>query len=124
MTSSIWRDAPMTAEREDELLETIQGMQKASNAFYAAAIQLHCHPFIEFTGMLNQYIQMCRAALGGGIDFTGLNTHSGRGLPMSRIDSDYIFEKFDCIYGPSLRSMPDAVDSFTEALHLTRNDNQ
>lgn len=118
----IYRDQPMSDKRREELKETLQQMQKLSDDFYLRTIQLYCHPFIEFTGFLNQYIQMCRRTLESGVDFTELNGHSGRGLAMDEIDADYIFEKFNCIFGPSMQKVPNIVDIFTKSLHLTSND--
>lgn len=41
------------------------------------------HPFIEFTGLMNEYIVMCENALAQGIDFTETSIHGdGKPLPM------------------------------------------
>lgn len=73
-------------------------MRQASNAFYAAATQIGNHPFIEFTGLMNEYIQCCERAHEDGIDFTQCSKHSGQLLPMEPHEIDYINEKLECIF--------------------------
>lgn len=76
----------------------LERMQQASNAFYGAAVQIGCHPFIEFTGLLNEYIQICVRAQEQNIDFTQCNTHSGVNLPMRHYEVDYVNQKLECIF--------------------------
>jgi hypothetical protein len=90
----------------------LQEMEKASNEFYNRAVKIKCHPFIEFTGFMNEWIKLARKAHDAGIDFTQANTHSGQALPMQWYEAGYIGEKFDCIFGPSLRSDPKLLRSF------------
>jgi len=78
-------------------------MRAASSAFYRDAQRIGCHPFIEFTGLLNEYIQLCERALAQGQDFTGTSIHgSGKPLPMQEFNRAYLNEKLECIYGRSL----------------------
>jgi len=42
--------------------EKLDAMAQASGAFYAAAIRIGNHPFIEFTGLMNEYIKICADA--------------------------------------------------------------
>ena len=89
-----------------ELLAMISQMQAASNEFYRAALRIGCHPFIEFTGLMNEYIQMCREALTQGQDFTETSIHgSGQPLPMKEHHRAYLTEKLECIYGYSLEAI-------------------
>lgn len=81
-------------EREEALVK----MRTASRAFYAAAVRIGNHPFIEFTGLLNEYIKACEEAHERGIDFTECNTHSGCELPMAPHMINYVNEKLECIY--------------------------
>jgi hypothetical protein len=76
----------------------LQKMRSASSAFYAAAVQTGCHPFIEFTGLMNEYIKCCEQAHKAGLDFTRCNTHSGHELPMKSFEIDYVNEKLECIF--------------------------
>ncbi len=82
----------------DELKEMLVGMRKASDSFYAAAVQIGNHPFIEFCGLMNEYIGGCREALQKGIAFPNCNTHSGTNLPLHEYQLDYINEKLECIF--------------------------
>ena len=66
----------------EEREEILKKMKQASNVFYAMATGTGCHPFIEFTGLMNEYIKMCEDAHAKGIDFTQCNAHSGQALPM------------------------------------------
>lgn len=80
-------------------------MTDASNRFYARATRIGCHPFIEFTGLMNEYIKLCRNALERGIDFTETSVHGGKALPMQSYERDYLSEKLECIYGTSLEAI-------------------
>jgi hypothetical protein len=60
----------------EEREECLRAMQAASNAFYAAATRCGNHAFIEFTGLMNEYIQLCWEAHRNGIDFTRASVHS------------------------------------------------
>ena len=82
------------AEREQAIID----MQNAASAFYIAAINIGNHPFIEFTGLMNEYIKLCGEAHNNGLDFTECNTHSGKHLPMHDYEVRYINEKLECIF--------------------------
>lgn len=84
-----------TKEEGDEILRS---MQQTSDAFYRSAVAIGCHPFIEFTGLMNEYIKACTAAHEDGIDFTECNTHSGIELPMLDYQVAYVNEKLECIF--------------------------
>lgn len=73
-------------------------MRLASHAFYGLAIQTGCHPFIEFTGLMNEYIKCCERAHEQGIDFTACNAHTGNALPMKSFEVAYVNEKLECIF--------------------------
>jgi hypothetical protein len=85
----------------EELAAMIKQMQQASNIFYSLASRIGNHAFVEFTGLLNEYIKLCEAALAQGIDFTACNIHLGRSLPVEDYQAAYLAEKLACIYGPS-----------------------
>lgn len=80
----------------------IAGMENASNRFYLAATQIGNHAFIEFTGLMNEYIKICAQTMKGGQDFTAANTHVGGSLKIEPYNIAYLLEKLDCIYGPSI----------------------
>jgi hypothetical protein len=86
------------AEREVMLDQ----MRRASDAFYYLAARTHCHPFLEFTGLMNEYIGLCQKAHALGIDFTMTSIHTGKALPIEDHHIAYLGEKLGCIYGSSL----------------------
>lgn len=90
-------EALPTVETVD-LDAVLQQMRIVSRGFYAQAIAIGNHPFIEFTGLMNQYIRACEQAAAAGIDFTQCNTHSGQDLPLLGHQVDYINEKLECIF--------------------------
>lgn len=93
----------MQTYSREELRAMIDKMHAASNAFYGAAIEIGNHAFVEFTGLLNEYITLCEKALANGQDFAVANTHSGESLPMQPHHVMYLGEKLNCIYGAALR---------------------
>lgn len=97
----------MTTERKQELEQVLVNMRAVSNNFYAGAQGCGNHAFLEFTGLMNDYIEVCRDSLNAGIDFTAANTHSGVALRLLPFRAAYLSEKLDCIYGPALRQSPE-----------------
>lgn len=84
----------------EEEKTAIAAMRAASSRFYAAATATGVHAFIEFTGLMNEYIQICEKNPG----FMHANTHSEQPMAMADHEAAYLAEKLDCIYGPSLRA--------------------
>lgn len=82
--------------------EMIQLMDRISSEFYGKATFAGVHAFIEFAGLMNEFIQVCRAAQADGMDFTQANTHTGNALPFMEHNARYLAEKLNCIYGPAL----------------------
>lgn len=81
-----------------QLQSMIHHMRSTSNDFYGAAVDIGNHPFIEFTGLINEYIDCCQQALNKGVDFTECSTHSGKELPMMDHQVKYTNEKLECIF--------------------------
>jgi hypothetical protein len=46
----------------DERAQALLQMQRTADAFYRSAVAVGNHPFIEFAGLMNEYIQACRCA--------------------------------------------------------------
>ena len=95
-------------ESEDYTPEERAGMlarmDSAISAFYRNAASAGCHTLIEFTGLMVDYFNACTAAHHRGEQFAFASTHSGKSLPFDPHQFEYMAEKLDCIYGPSLRS--------------------
>jgi len=95
-----------------ELQGMIDRMHEVSDAFYAGAFRAGCHGFIEFCGLMNEYIKVCQQSLDGGVDFSSANTHSEKPLVVHGYNINYIVEKIDCIFGPTIRANPEARAAF------------
>jgi len=87
---------------DEELAEMINKMKRVSDAFYRPAANSGNHAFIEFTGLMNEYIAVCQNTMAKGRDFTACNTHVGQPLIAEEYQIRYLAEKFDCIFGPML----------------------
>ena len=81
-----------------ERVTAIAAMKAASDIFYAGAVRIGNHPFIEFCGLMNEYIKACESAHKAGIDFSECSAHSGQPLPMESYMIDYVNEKLHCIF--------------------------
>jgi hypothetical protein len=87
--------------------QALEKMRAASGNFYFAATRTNCHAFIEFTGLMNEYIKVCeRMTAQGDTSWMTANTHSGLPLKMESYELDYLSEKLDCIYGPTMEATP------------------
>lgn len=87
--------------------EALDKMRAASSNFYTAATYTNCHAFIEFTGLMNEYIKICeRMTREGDTRWMMANTHSGVPLKMEAFELNYLAEKLDCIYGPTIEATP------------------
>ena len=82
----------------EELAKMIEQMKALSDMFYLNVTHIGNHPFIEFTGLMNEYIKVCANALEAGIDFSECNTHKSFKLPMEPFEKAYINEKLECIF--------------------------
>lgn len=100
----------LTEERRLELEDIIRQMKAASNIFYSTAVKIGVHQFIEFNGLLTEYINVCRRMLSSGIDF---QTNQQRPLPENM---HYVAEKLECIWGAALAN-PELMTSFLCGLH-------
>lgn len=79
--------------------ETLQAMRLASDVFYSLAAQSQCHAYLEFTGILNEYIKICEENLARGIDFREENVHKGSSkIVIKDYQIDYMNEKLMCIF--------------------------
>ena len=83
------------AERETAL----QRMDEAIGRFYGTAVNIGCHPFIEFAGVMTAYVKSCRRAHENGIDFNDCSRRTGMNLPIESVEIDYLAEKLACIFG-------------------------
>jgi hypothetical protein len=96
--------------------QILSRMQEVVTGFYGAAQRTGCHGFLEFCGVMGEYLAVCREAHKNGIDFTQANTHSGQALPIQTFHANYLAEKLNCIYGPSLIQDEAVRDAFISRL--------
>lgn len=110
-------DSPQTPE------EILQAMEIAANNYYREAIATNCHTFIEFTGLINEYIKICERNLKQrGVDFTKTSAHCP-GEPKLQIEGwelDYINDKLRCIF-PNLQlvEIKDTLEAQTDEAYNT-----
>jgi hypothetical protein len=78
-------------------------MKNASDMFYLNAVNAGNHAFIEFTGILNEYLKICQDLHAAGIDFTQCNRHTGKGLEIQQFQVDYLNEKLECIFNGRIK---------------------
>jgi len=91
----------------EERREKLAAMSRASAAFYASAFQIGVHGFIEFCGLMNEFIDLCRDAEAQGIDWMHANVHSDAHLPFAPHHIAYLSEKLACIYGRRIQLVDD-----------------
>lgn len=92
----------MMAYTRPELEAMLVKMRAASSIFYTLATDTGVHPFIEFTGLMNEFIKICKDSLEAGINFPFANTHTGTALAAQEYHIEYIWTKLDCIFGPTV----------------------
>ena len=92
-------DRPTFEYTVEERAAMLRRMRGASDYFYSMAVRIGVHAFIEFTGLMNEFIKLCEEAHEKGIDFTMANVHSGQHLPFQPHHIAYVYEKLECIYG-------------------------
>jgi len=90
-------------ETPEERREILRRMHAASNNFYAAAARAGCHAFIEFTGLMNEFIKLCETAEAQGIPWVRANVHGDVHLPFKPHHIEYLSEKLECIYGKRIQ---------------------
>lgn len=96
------RDAmrqPINDYTPAERAEILTRMRAVSDTFYAGAARAGCHAFIEFCGLMNEFIKLCHEAERSGIDWLRADVHGGEHLPFAPHHIEYLNEKLECIYG-------------------------
>jgi len=99
-----------------ELKDMLKKMRAATLAFYPAAVSTGVHTFIEFTGLMNEFLRICEQSDAEDVDFASASTHTGKPLVVYPYNADYIVEKLDCIFGPSIKSSPEVRAAFAKLL--------
>lgn len=93
---------------ESELRAITADMTQIADVFYMlcskAGFAHKCHPFLEFTGLMREYIHGCNMLIREGKDFRRSSGHALKESAVLPIDIRYISEKLNCIFGPTLRA--------------------
>lgn len=88
--------------------DTLATMHAIADQFYCAAVRQPCHAFIEFAGLMNEYIKICAE----NDHFLAANRHTGVPMQVPSFRIDYIREKLECIFSPfanvNIASLPAA----------------
>jgi hypothetical protein len=98
-----------------ERAKMLERMDAAIDQFYRSAASSGCHTLIEFTGLMADFLNACRAAHEQGRQFAFASAHTGDPLPFVPHQFAYMAEKLDCIYGPALR-VAENRDAFVRSL--------
>jgi dihydrodipicolinate reductase len=94
----------------EERAALLQRMRQAKDTFYSAAVSIGVHQFVEFAGLIYEYIEICETTHQQGRDFA-----TGTPLAMKEHHAIYLAEKLDCIYGPEFAANPALRTAFVEA---------
>lgn len=100
----------------EELATMLEKMKAVCQTFYWQAANTGCHTFIEFTGLMNEFIKVCEQSAAAGVDFANASTHTGKPLVVYTYNAAYIVEKLDCIFGPTIKSSPEVRAEFAKIL--------
>lgn len=102
-------------------LDVVDRMSRTVSAFYVALFQQgvgsYCHSFIEFVGLMSEYLKIVHRLAEAGEDLQSFNVHSGK--TFSGIQDHevlYLAEKLGCIFAPMLRGRPELRPLFVRAL--------
>lgn len=107
-------------ETPEERKKILKRMKAASDVFYAMAASAGCHAFIEFAGLMNEFIKLCHEAEAQGIPWTHSNVHTGIRLPFKPYHIEYLNEKLECIYGRRLENYEASQDTRSLAVDERR----
>jgi hypothetical protein len=101
----------MTTQKSDwsaeERAALIKQMTHAKDVFYGLAARAGHHQFLEFAGLMHEYIKLCAEAHEAGHDFYS--------LPMQEHHAAYIGQKLECVYGPTIAHDPALTAAFLSA---------
>jgi rubrerythrin len=109
--SQMKRKPVQTEYTSEELDAMLDQMQEVAKRFYSGAVSIGFHQFVEFAGFLNEFIKICTKARERGIDFATTSV-----LPINSHHAEYIAEKLNCIFGPSLLESKELRDAFIDRL--------
>lgn len=91
--------------------EAIAEMKAAAARFYAAAVRIGQHQFIEHAGLMNEHIKLLErvASEPGGCVWESTPQ-------VATYEARYLGEKVHCIYGEAFERNPEAFAAFVRAV--------
>lgn len=101
----------MFDEIKDKNADRLSRMQIASANFYGEAQRTDKHQFLEFNGLLTEYIKLLREMHNDGQDFVSNDV-----LPMKTYNAEYIAEKLNCIFGETFLAKKEVREAFIASL--------
>jgi len=102
---------------KEERQGMLRRMAEIADAFYWSAFVARVHSFIEFAGLMNEFIKLCSEAEVQDIDWTQSNVHSQAAtLPMQTWHAQYLGEKFGCIFAGTFARKPELMKIFLAAM--------
>ena len=101
----------MNDEQRAENQNSLDRMEQASAVFYRMAQDTKKHQFLEFNGLLAEYIKLLKVLHTEDKDIVESDN-----LPMKDYNAAYLAEKLDCIYGATFLEKPEIRDAFIAAL--------
>lgn len=97
--------------------ETLARMEHARAVFYRLAVSTGVHQFVEFAGLMAEYIKICRESPPAADMVSAV---VGDGLSMRAHHAEYLAEKLDCIYGSAFRRSAELRGIFARFFDLER----
>jgi len=99
-----------------ELTDMAAAMRRVANGIYPQLVACGRHPFIEFCGLMQKYVDVCERAAERGIQFPFASGHCDTPLPVEPHDLLYLAEKLECIFAPMVAAKDRARAVFAKAL--------
>lgn len=89
---------------DESPIETVRELRSVVGAFYFELFERNvgtvAHAFIEFCGVMNEYLKIAGDLAVLGVDFRQLNKHTGAVAEVEPYRIQYLGEKLDCIFSP------------------------
>ena len=88
-----------TREEQEKMIRV---MKEISTRFYCDAAATGNFQFVQFTGLINEFVKICEETMKAGIDFNECTGAFGRELVIQPYNIEYIREKLLRIYGENI----------------------
>lgn len=106
-------DRPYSIE---DLLKICRKMDAVVEKIYPMMTSCEVHPFVEFNGLMREYVVICRILARSGVAFPFASNHGTMAVEVPDYTIEYMAEKLGCIFAPMIRGNPRAKDILVRAL--------